>query len=72
MIITHSISAFIALFTVVSLKEIEILLLTDIHLDLFYKADASVDGMCRNSNLKADWEALFGRTGCDTPAPLFE
>ena len=54
-------------------NKLHFLWFSDLHLDLYYKPTASPGwstSFCRNSNESADYNAPFGRTGCDSPPEL--
>ena len=47
-------------------------LISDIHLDLFYKEGAPAGKMsfCRNESMSSTYNAPYGRVGCDSPLNL--
>ena len=54
-------------------NKLHFLWFSDLHLDLYYKPTASPDwstSYCRNANESADYNAPFGRIGCDSPPEL--
>ena len=48
------------------------LLISDIHLDIFYKSRAGVKGYCRNSSMQSTYDAPYGKIGCDSPPQLLD
>ncbi len=53
-------------------NSISFLLYSDIHLDLFYKAEAASGkgSFCRNQSKLSTYNAPYGRIGCDSPFGL--
>ena len=45
---------------------------SDVHLDPFYNKAADVSTYCQGSGLTADYEAPYGRIGCDSPLALWK
>lgn len=48
------------------------LLISDIHLDIFYESQADVKGFCRNSSMQSTYDAPYGKIGCDSPPQLLD